>query len=329
MQRLFELLGKVSSSDAPLLLQGETGTGKGLAARAIHESGPRRNGPFVTVDGGALAPTLIESELFGHLQGAFTGAVRSKRGLMQEADGGTLFLDEVADLPVELQPRLLRAIQEKEIRPLGSTKSIRFHTRIIAATNQDLETAIRHGRFREDLLYRLNVVSITLQPLRERKTDIPLLVDAILRKLSGSRQTNQSGICWTLSQEALNLLLAYDWPGNVRELENCLEFAVTLGSSPVIGVADLPHWLVASPSGTESNLGTSASSMKEMERQVILQTMRKTGGNKGLAARMLKIGKTTIYRKLKDYRKQVESRQGWPPAAADPFPNDNGFHYLP
>lgn len=304
MQQVFKLIQRVTASRAPVLIRGESGTGKEVVACSIHETGPWRDKPFVPVDCGALAPTLIESELFGYVRGAFTGAVHSKDGLLQSAEGGTLFLDEVAELPSELQTRLLRAIQEKEFRPVGSTKRIPLNARILAATNHDLEAAMRQGSFRKELYFRLNVVSITLAPLRERKVDIPLLAEHILQRLGQSQPNNRRRQRWTLTSEALDRLLAYHWPGNVRELENCLERAVTLGSGPLIPAADLPS-NVQSPSPVgPAGFSESVIPLEEMERQAILRALTGAGGDKLLAARLLGIGKTTLYRKLRKYQQK-------------------------
>jgi two-component system response regulator HydG len=301
MQQVFKLIQRVAPSRAPVLIRGESGTGKELVARSIHENGPWRDKPFVPVDCGALAPTLIESELFGYVRGAFTGAVQSKDGLLQTAEGGTLFLDEVGELPVELQTRLLRAIQEKEFRPVGGTKPVVLEARIVAATNRDLEAAIRQGGFRKELYFRLNVVTIALAPLRERKVDIPLLVEHVLQRLSQAQGDNRRRMRWTLTSEALDSLLSYDWPGNVRELENCLERAVTLGSGPMIRPTDLPS-NVQAPVASGSEGSASVIPLEEMERQAILRALAGAGGDKLLAARLLGIGKTTLYRKLRKYQ---------------------------
>ncbi len=218
MEKLFRIIAKASQSNHPVLILGESGTGKEMVARSIHFSGPYRDKPFIPVDCGSLVPTLIESELFGYVKGAFTGAVQAKEGLLAIAEGGTVFLDEIGELPVDLQAKLLRAIQEKEIRPVGSTKRIAINVRILAATNRDLEQAVAQGAFRRDLYFRLNVLSLRIPPLRERRQDIPLLVGYFLERLS--RSTGQER---TVSDDALKAMLAYDWPGNVRELENCLE----------------------------------------------------------------------------------------------------------
>src|SRR6202163_555088 len=295
MQRVYKLIEKVAQHTYPVLILGESGTGKELVARSIHFSGPRRNKPFAPVDCSALVPTLIESELFGYVKGAFTGAVHSKPGLMESADGGTLFLDEIGDLPVDLQAKLLRALQEKEIRPVGSTERGRINLRVIAATNRDLESAIRTGGFRQDLYFRLNVVQIKLPPLRERKSDIPLLVSSFLEKFSDPQRDVR-----TISEDAMRRLVSYDWPGNVRELENAVERAVALGSGPIIHVGDLPTTLQY-PTTERAPEKDEILPLEELERRAILRTLRETGGDKLSAARMLGIGKTTLYRKLKQY----------------------------
>src|SRR5690242_13276307 len=218
MDKLYRIIAKAAHSIHPVLILGESGTGKEMVARAIHHSGPFRDKPFIPVDCGSLVPTLIESELFGYVKGAFTGAVQSKEGLLAIAEGGTVFLDEVAELPVDLQAKMLRALQEKEIRPVGSTRRVPINVRILAATNRDLEQAVAQGSFRQDLYFRLNVLSVHIPPLRERRQDIPLLVGHFMERLS--RTSGQEHV---LSDDALKAMLAYDWPGNVRELENSLE----------------------------------------------------------------------------------------------------------
>ncbi|MGO9208988.1 MAG: sigma-54-dependent transcriptional regulator [Terriglobales bacterium] len=301
MEKLYRMIAKVSRSAHPVLVQGESGTGKELVVRAIHFTGPFRDQPFIPVDCGSLVPTLIESELFGYVRGAFTGAVRSKEGLLSIAQGGTVFLDEIAELPVDLQSKLLRAIQEKEIRPVGSTKSMPINVRILAATNRDLETAVQEGKFRKDLYFRLNVVTLRIPPLRERKQDIPLLVSHFLEKLARS-----SGVQRTISDEAMKLMLAFDWPGNVRELENCLERACALSSGPLMQVADLPTGIQNAQ--LHSAVGSLPSNrivtIAEMEKQAILGTIDQLQGDKLMAAKLLGIGKTTLYRKLKEYSSQ-------------------------
>jgi two-component system response regulator HydG len=295
MQRVYKTIEKVSQHEYPVLILGESGTGKELVARSIHYLGPRKDRPFAPVDCSALVPTLIESELFGYVKGAFTGAMQAKQGLLEAAQGGTLFLDEIGDMPVDLQAKLLRALQEREVKPVGSTERRHINVRVIAATNRDLESAIRAGTFRQDLYFRLNVVQVKLPALRDRKSDIPLLVTAFLEKFSDSQ-----GPVRTISEDAMRRLIAYDWPGNVRELENAIERAVALGSGPILHVADLPSNLQypTSDRGPEKD---EILPLEEMERRAILRTLRETGGDKLSAARMLGIGKTTLYRKLKQY----------------------------
>src|SRR6478672_2738218 len=228
MEKLYRMIGKAAHSSHPVLILGESGTGKEMVARSIHFSGPFHDKPFIPVDCGSLVPTLIESELFGYVKGAFTGAQQTKEGLLAIAEGGTVFLDEVAELPVDLQAKLLRALQEKEIRPVGSTRRVPINVRILAATNRDLEHAVAQGTFRRDLYFRLNVLSLRIPPLRERRQDIPLLTGYFLERLSRTAGHERS-----LSDDAMKALLAYDWPGNVRELENCLERACAFTSGPV------------------------------------------------------------------------------------------------
>ena len=301
MQRVYRLIEKVSQHNYPVLILGESGTGKELVARSIHFSGPRKNRPIVPVDCSALVPTLIESELFGYVKGAFTGAMHNRQGLMEVANGGTLFLDEIGDLPVDLQAKLLRALQEKEIRPVGSTDRVPITVRIIAATNRDLDAAVRQGKFRQDLYFRLNVVQIKLPPLRDRKGDIPLLVNSFLEKFSGPDSEPRR-----VSEDAMVRLMAYDWPGNVRELENAIERAIALGSGPILHVCDLPSSLQPN-SGERLLHNDELLPLEELERRAILRALREAGGDKLAAARLLGIGKTTLYRKLKQYDAQAQA----------------------
>ena len=299
MEKLYRIVAKAAHSTHPVLILGESGTGKELVARSIHFSGPYRDKPFIPVDCGSLVPTLIESELFGHVKGAFTGAQHAKDGLLAIAEGGTVFLDEVGELPVDLQAKLLRAIQEREIRPVGSTKHIPINVRILAATNRDLEEGVAQGTFRRDLYYRLNVLSLRIPSLRERRQDIPLLANHFLERLS-----RDSGAERTLSDDALKAMLAYDWPGNVRELENCLERACAFTTGPMIHLGDLPteiNQLHANGSSLDANGNSKIVPMSELERQTILNAIAQLNGDKLKAARMLGIGKTTLYRKLKEY----------------------------
>jgi DNA-binding NtrC family response regulator len=299
MSRVYRLVEKVSDHNYPVLVLGESGTGKELVARSIHYLGERRNKPFVPVDCSALVPTLIESELFGYVKGAFTGALHAKQGLLESAGGGTLFLDEIGDLPIDLQAKLLRALQEHEVKPVGSNERVSISARVIAATHRDLESAVRTGAFRQDLFFRLNVVQIKLPPLRERKNDIPLLVNAFLEKFGDGQGRSR-----TISEDAIARLIAYDWPGNVRELENAVERAVALGSGPILHVGDLPSNLQY---GTQERLPDKDEflPLEELERRAILRALRESGGDKLAAARLLGIGKTTLYRKLKQYDAQI------------------------
>src|SRR5246127_2912587 len=301
MPRGYKVIQKVSQHEYPVLILGESGTGKELVAKSVHFSGPRKDRPFVPVDCSSLVPTLIESELFGYVKGAFTGALHGKQGLLEAANGGTLFLDEIGDMPVDLQAKLLRALQEREVKPVGSTERRRIDVRIIAATNRDLDAAIKSGAFRQDLYFRLNVVQIKLPPLRERKSDIPLLVTSFLEKFSISQQTSR-----TISEEAMRQLISYDWPGNVRELENAIERAVALGSGPVVHVGDLPSNLQY-PTTDRLPQRNELIPLEELERRAILRTLRETAGDKLAAARILGIGKTTLYRKLKQYNLETEA----------------------
>ncbi|HEX6501619.1 MAG TPA: sigma-54 dependent transcriptional regulator [Terriglobales bacterium] len=300
MEKLYRIIAKAAQSSHPVLILGESGTGKELVARSIHFSGPFQDKPFIPVDCGSLVPTLIESELFGYVKGAFTGAQQSKDGLLAIAEGGTVFLDEIGELPVDLQAKLLRAIQEKEIRPVGSTKRISINVRILAATNCDLEQGVAQGTFRRDLYFRLNVLSLRIPPLRDRRQDIPLLAEHFLERLNRTSEQPH-----TISDAAIKALLAYDWPGNVRQLENCLERACALSTGPDIQIADLPSSLTES----SSHLGGTAASTKilpmaDVERQTILSAIQQLNGDKLMAARLLGIGKTTLYRKLKEYASQ-------------------------
>jgi two-component system response regulator HydG len=300
MEKLYRIISKAANSAHPVLILGESGTGKELVARSIHYCGSYRDRPFVPVDCGSLAPTLIESELFGYVRGAFTGAVRSKDGLLATANGGTVFLDEIGELPIDLQSKLLRALQEKEIRPLGSTRTVPVDVRILAATNPDLETAVQQGAFRRDLFFRLNVLTLRIPPLRERRQDIPLLAGQILERV-----TRTTGVHRNISDDVLRRMLEYDWPGNVRELENCLERACALSSSATLQIGDLPTALRNLDHGSfsvaNSGNGHGILPLAELEKRAILQAIEELHGDKLEVARQLGIGKTTLYRKLKEY----------------------------
>src|ERR1051326_787379 len=300
MEKLYRFICKAAASSHPVLIMGESGTGKELVARSIHFSGPYRDKPFIPVDCGSLVPTLIESELFGYVKGAFTGAHKSKDGLLALAHGGTVFLDEIGELTPELQAKLLRALQEKEIRPVGGTKAIPIDVRILAATNHNLESAVAAGSFRKGLYLRRNVLALRVPRLRERKQDIPLLVGHFLERLSRA-----SGRTLGVSDEALRLMLQYDWPGNVREMENSLERASAMSSGPLLHSADLPSPLQNSAQEQMQQNRPAANRIvpiSELERRAILEALARLNGDKLEAARLLGIGKTTLYRKLKEYR---------------------------
>ena len=302
MEKIYRIIGKAAHSNHPVLILGESGTGKELVARSVHFSGPYRDKPFIPVDCGSLVPTLVESELFGYVKGAFTGASQTKDGLLSIAQGGTIFLDEVGELPVDLQAKLLRAIQEKEIRPVGSTRRIPIDVRILAATNRDLEHAVSQGTFRKDLYFRLNVLSVKIPPLRERRQDIPLLVGHFLDRLS-----REAGMERMLTDDAMKALLAYDWPGNVRELENCLERSCALTTAPLMQLRDLPTYIHGMPAEQPGSVRVQRKimPMAELEKQTIMSALAQLNGDKLLAARLLGIGKTTLYRKLKEYGSQT------------------------
>ncbi len=296
MREVFDLIRRVADSPTNLLITGESGTGKELVAKAIHYNSERRERPFVPVNCAAIPEALLESELFGHMKGSFTDAKTDKRGLFEEAGLGTLFLDEISELPTLLQAKLLRAIQEKEIRRVGSTKAVPIDVRIIAATNLNLEEEVKAKRFREDLYYRLNVIEIGMPPLRERRDDIPLLVDAFLRKCAEASHKEVKGI----TEPALALLMDYPWPGNVRELENVIERAVTLTRGEKIVPEDLPA-AVQGSRGDRRVIDEAAERtlpLHEVEREYILRILEKTGGNKYQAAQVLGIDRKTLYRKL-------------------------------
>ena len=296
MEKLYRMIAKAAYSTHPVLILGESGTGKELVARSIHYAGRYKDKPFIPVDCGSLVPTLIESELFGYVRGAFTGAVRSKEGLLATAEGGTIFLDEVGELPIDLQAKLLRAIQEKEIRPVGGTRPMPINVRILAATNRDLDAAVSQGLFRRDLYFRLNVLTLRIPPLRERKQDIPLLLGSFLERINKATEMQH-----TIADDALHMMLNYDWPGNVRELENCLERACTTCSLPTIHVADLPTQIRDSQALAAGSDPAAITPLDELEKQAILHAIQVLDGDKLEAARRLGIGKTTLYRKLKEY----------------------------
>ncbi|MDK2745675.1 MAG: sigma-54 dependent transcriptional regulator [Nitrospira sp. BO4] len=296
IQMVFDLIRRVADSPTNVLITGESGTGKELVAKAIHYNSDRKDAPFIPVNCAAIPEQLLESELFGHMRGAFTDAKMDKRGLFEEAQKGTLFLDEISELPLMLQAKILRAIQEKEIRRVGATKPISVDVRIIAATNLNLSEEVKNKRFREDLYYRLNVIELKLPPLRERREDIPLLVDAFLKKCGAVRGKEVKGV----SEAALAMLMDYTWPGNVRELENVIERAVTLSRSEKISPDDLPS-AVQGARGERRVLDEAAEKslpLHELEKEYIKKILEKSGGNKYQTAHTLGIDRKTLYRKL-------------------------------
>jgi Response regulator containing CheY-like receiver, AAA-type ATPase, and DNA-binding domains len=309
-QDVLRMISRLKDSRTPVLISGESGTGKELVARAIHFRGAMAQTPFVAVDCGSLVPTLMESELFGYEKGAFTGAMKSKAGLFQAANGGTIFLDEIGELPLEMQAKLLRVLQEREVRPVGSNESHSVDVRVIAATNRDLESAYREGTFRKDLYFRLNVVTVHLPALRERRSDIPMLVHHFLNRYAPGTNLH-------VTPGAMKSLLEYDWPGNVRELENCIARAVTLGDRQIIDVGDLPPAIRVEGSATvEEPLpdgpSVSTTALAEMERMTILKVFEQAHGDKALAGRMLGISRATLYRKLKRYNISMRPHTGSP-----------------
>jgi two-component system response regulator HydG len=304
MQRVFEILERVSRSDASVLVTGESGTGKELAARALHTQSRRCEGPFVAVNCAAVPEPLLESELFGHARGAFTDARTQRTGLFQQATGGTLFLDEIGEMPLGMQVKLLRALQERKVRPVGSDDEVSFDARVVTATNQDLESAVDSGRFRQDLYFRLNVIQIELPPLRSRGNDVLLIAQHFIDRSAEAAEKGVTG----LSSSAAEKLLAYSWPGNVRELQNCLERAVVLTRFDNITVDDLPekvrehhpsHIVVAS-----DDLGALIP-LSEMEKRYILKVLEATGGQRTTAAQILGLDRKTLYRKLERWQSQT------------------------
>jgi len=293
MQELYRLVLKAAMKRHPVLILGESGTGKELVARAIHEQAPWKAEPFVPVDCSALAENLIESELFGHVRGAFTGASQDRAGLLSSAGSGSVFLDEIGELPVALQAKLLRALQEREFRPVGSNQRKELKARVMAATNRDIQAAVKGGTFREDLYYRLNVLTLKVPPLRNRQLDIPCLAKFFL-----ARHREPQDLVQAVSPEAMDRLMDYAWPGNVRELENCMRRALAVSCGTLIEVADLPPELRSAHPASEQH---DHSRLEELERKAIAESLQATGGHRLRAAKLLGMGKTTMYRKLKEY----------------------------
>ncbi len=306
IRQVFALIDKVAETDSTILIYGESGTGKELIAREIHYRSKRANGPFVSINCGALPETLLESELFGHVRGSFTGAVRDKEGLFAVAKGGTFFLDEVGETSPAIQVKLLRVLQEREIIPVGGVKPIKVDVRLIAATNANLEKDVESGKFRADLFYRLNVIPLRIPPLRERKDDIPLLVEHFLKTYA-----EQSGKPpKTISPEAMDILMRYDWPGNVRELENAIERAVILQEGRVITPDDLPEKVrYRKRAGEDSVVCSSNLTLEELEKEYLLKVLKETGWHKKRAAAILGINPSTLYRKLQRYGFERANRE--------------------
>ena len=297
MQQVIEVIKVVAKSNATVLITGESGTGKELVARAIHSHSYRKDKPFIAVSCAALPESLLESELFGHEKGAFTGAHAQRRGKFEIANRGTLFLDEIGEMSANIQVHLLRVLEEKEFTRVGGNELIKVDVRVISATNKDMKKAIASGQFREDLYYRLNVVTIELPPLRERKEDVPLLAQHFLKKFAVENQKEITGF----SPEATDFLLKYDWPGNVRELENAIERAVILAKNSDVDAADMPQEnLLLSHSAPASK------SLREVEKNHILNVLSQTGGNYSEAARILGVSRVTLYNKMKNFGLSVK-----------------------
>jgi two-component system response regulator HydG len=300
MRRVFETIQRIASSDSTVLISGESGTGKELAARALHTQSARRDAPFVAINCAAIPETLLESELFGHAKGAFTDARGERQGLFIKAGAGTLFLDEVGEMPLAMQVKLLRALQDRQVRPVGSDRELPFEARLVAATHRDLEAEVAAGRFRQDLFFRIHVIEVLLPPLRARGSDVLTLANNFVVRRAAS--AGRPGL--RLSRATAERLLAYDWPGNVRELENCIERAVALSHADEIDIQDLPERIRRATQDAPLIAGTAADemvSLEEMERRYILRVLRAVGGNKKIAAQVLDLDRSTLYRKLDRY----------------------------
>ncbi len=308
MQEIYRVIDAVSRNKSNVLISGENGTGKELVARTIHQRGPLAERPFLAINCGALSETLLDSQLFGHRKGSFTGAIGDHEGLFLAASGGTLFLDEIADIPLPLQVKFLRAIQEREVTPLGSTRPVHVDVRIIAATNRELPVAVRQGEFRSDLFYRLNVVSIHLPPLRERGEDIELLVAHFISQFSQEYGVEAK----RMTAPAMARILAYEWPGNIRELQNVVERAFALSTQPEIAAEDLPAVLREDRPSPDADDGAAGEplTLAEAERRAISAALRHVGGNKNAAARLLGIERQRLYRKLDKYGLRDEPAAG-------------------
>jgi DNA-binding NtrC family response regulator len=303
MRGILNIISKVAPTDSTVLITGESGTGKELIAQAIHRSSPRKDGPFIAVDCGSLVPTLFESELFGHVKGAFTDAVANKRGKLEAADGGTVFFDEIGNIGPESQAKLLRALQEREFCRVGEARSISFDARIVAATNQDLRKAVEARTFRDDLYYRINVVNLDLPPLRERKEDIPMLVAHFLKEYNRRRKRSVGGV----SGAAMSLLQDYSWPGNIRELENVIERAVILCDGKTIEPWDFP-FTNARARAVEAAAPAPEGTLEDAEKAHILRVLRHVGGHRSRAAQVLGVDRKTLRAKIRRYRIEESER---------------------
>ena len=301
MRRIRDLIARAAGSDATVLVTGESGTGKELAARALHAASPRASGPFVAINCAALPEALLESELFGHVRGAFTDAKSDRPGLFARAERGTLFLDEIGDMPAGMQVKLLRALQERTVRPVGGDREVPFDARIVAATHKDLEAEIAAGRFRRDLFFRIHVIEVALPPLRARGSDVLLLASAFTERMASRAGRGPMRI----SHGAAERILAYDWPGNVRELENSIERAVALALGDELAAEDLPARVRRPEAASQAEEPSELVSLEEMERRYILRVVRAVGGNKKLAAQVLGLDRSTLYRKLDRWRGEV------------------------
>ena len=297
MENVFELIRQISPSNATILITGKSGTGKELVARAIHQQSPRKNKPFVPIHCAALSPSLLESELFGHEKGAFTGAINQKKGKFEIADGGTIFLDEVNEIPLEMQVKLLRFLEMREFERVGGNRSIKVDVRLLAASNSDLQVMVKEHRMREDLYFRLNVVKIELPPLRDRREDIPLLVHAFINEFSQVDRKKVTGI----TPEALGILQYYDWPGNVRELRNCIESMVVLAKKPILDEDDIPAEIRRLQTDIPVFSSPDSLNIKTMEKELIRGAIAQESGNKKRAAEQLGISRRTLYRKMEEY----------------------------
>jgi len=297
MEKVLDIVKRVSPTDSTVLITGESGTGKELIAREIHKHSLRRNGPFVAVDCGALVETLFESELFGHIKGSFTGAYETKHGRFEVANGGTIFFDEISNISLNIQANLLRVIQEREVNRIGSSKAIKIDVRIIAATNENLPDAVREGKFREDLFYRLSVVPINLPPLRQKKEDIPLLVEHFLQKYNKRAKKNIISI----SAPVMNALMEYDWPGNIRELENTIERAVVLSKGKEIALENLMYHGINVKSQFWNSIGEKIKTLEEIEKEYIKFVLQAQNRKKSIIAEALGIDRKTLWAKIKKY----------------------------